>query len=66
MSRPLLLALLLLSAGCQSWHGEAEVRLKDGQTIRCPRGLRFDTNQVDCMGSGISVRWTNVAGYSTR
>lgn len=61
-----LVTAALLVAGCQSWHGEAEVRLKDGTRLRCDRGLTFQNHRVGCEGSGISVPWDAVAGYSTR
>ena len=42
MTRLLWLALaVLLVAGCSSWSGPAEVRLKDGTRIACPEGLWF-------------------------
>ena len=62
----LIVAAVLAMVGCQSWHGEAEVWLKDGTRVRCPSGLTFLTDGVYCEGSGVSVKWKQVAGFGTR
>ena len=66
LSALLVVLLLGLLAGCQSWHGPAEVRLRNGQRIQCPDGLRMDKDTLYCVGSGVSVRWEQVAGYEAR
>lgn len=60
-------ALLLLSA-CNSWHGPAEVRLKDGAKLSCSKGLRFNREGVFCDRDGgkVQIPWADVAGYATK
>lgn len=60
--------VILLLAGCQSWHGPAEVTTKDGAVHRCPKGLTFRVAFVTCEGDGMvaRIKWEHVAGYRTR
>jgi len=65
----------LLLAGCgQHWHGEVELRLKDGQVMKCPRGIKNEFRGVWCYqkDEGLLsynsplVPWNMIAGYVAR
>ncbi len=55
-------------AACSSWHGPAEVKLKNGTVMSCPKGLTFMKKTVDCEQErgAISIPWNQVAGYATK
>jgi len=55
-------------AACSSWHGPAEVRLRNGTAIQCPKGLTFTHNSVECGqdAGSIDIPWSQVAGYATK
>jgi len=66
MKTALLTLTVLILAGCSSWHGPAEITLKDGVILYCPKGLTFHESGVTCEGKGIEIRWYQVAGYRTK
>ena len=62
----LVLVALLALTSCSSWYGPAEIRLKDGTVLQCPKGLTFQYSVVTCGGKGVTVPWAQVSGYSTK
>ena len=68
-TRALLVGAALFLAACSSWHGPAEIKLKNGTILQCPKGLTFEHPYVSCEasdGRSIKVPWSQVAGYSTK
>ncbi len=55
-------------AACSSWDGPAEVKLKSGVVISCPKGLTFQRDVVRCAQDNgfIDIAWNQVAGYATK
>ena len=64
----MLAGVSLIFAACSSWHGPAEVQLKDGTVLQCAKGLAFVKKGVICERSdgGIEIPWNQVAGYRTK
>jgi len=66
MKRVLFGLAAVILAGCSSWHGPAEITLKDGVVLQCSKGLTFSRHSVTCEGRGIEVSWSQIAGYRTK
>lgn len=66
-------SLILLAAGCKSWHAEAEIRLRNGSRVACTKGIGFSNKTVRCYSPADNLNtpytdfeWDFVLGYSTR
>lgn len=66
MKTGLFVLAVIVLAGCSSWHGPAEIVLKDGIVLQCPKGLTFHERGATCEGRGIQVPWYSIAGYRTK
>ena len=65
--RWVLLAVMVLLAGCRSWDGPAEITLRNGSVITCESGLSFSSFGIKCSDrsryADPEIPWQLVKGF---